>query len=152
MVKSNTILLNVVILSSLLMGSACFAAEGTRVANLRGQRIPSIFFGARPNARFARVYKSLINRAGYSPSCSVQKAVLRNTDRPARLLRVQTECYSHYMLCEDRSCGSSCGGGMEQWCYADDLQPCTVGYGNDMEGCATRNCQEEHECFQTDCP
>ncbi len=152
MFKSTTVLLSLAVLGSLLTGSACSAAEGTRVINLRGQRIPSIFYGTRPDARFARTYRSLINRAGYSASCSIQEAVLRNTDHPARLLRVQTECHSHYMLCEDRSCGSSCRGGTEQWCYADDEQPCIDGFEDDAFGCETRSCNEEHECFQTDCP
>ena len=124
-----------------------FVARRVRVTNLQGDEIPSIFYGAPSNARLAKLYKSLTVSPSGSPPCTAQRAVFRDTALEVHLLRVQTDtCRSHYVLCEERFCGS-CLGGNESWCYSDATEePYSKGYELDHVGCVG-HCTEEHECW-----
>lgn len=136
----------------LLVISTCSAeVRESRIIDLRGQQIPSIFYGVQPNARIASVYSRLNGGSrGNSRSCSIQKTVFHETDQMVRLLTVSA-CQSHYMMPETRNCGS-CLGGSEDWVYVDSLQAdyCD-GYDWDNMGCDGM-CREEEQCWNDNEP
>jgi len=127
-----------------LLALPYFVPRRSRTINLRGDEIPSIFSGARSNARLAKLYKGLRNLPSSSPPCTAKQAALREAAFDAHFLRIQSDtCRGHYMLGEDRFCGS-CLGGNETWCYSHATEePYSKGYELDHAG----HCTEEHECW-----
>jgi len=126
-----------------------FRASSTqaRTIDRHGKQIPSIFSGVSPSARIALEYARRINERREILG-SFRTTIYRRADR-GQLKEVcggPPPCRSHYQVQYTRSCGSSCGGGEENWCYADSINASYCdGYFIDMTGCAS-GCQEENAC------
>src|SRR5947207_12904257 len=123
-------------------------AKGTRIINLHGTQISSIFYGLSPNPKITPEYfRVMKTNSGNTRSCPVLKtAVYRESDGLARLVNVQGFCGGHYQVEITRHCGS-CLGGTEGWTYSDsNLATYCDGYAIDPDGC-TGGCNEHSWCY-----
>ena len=122
-------------------------AKGTRIINLHGTQISSIFYGLSPNPKITPEYfRVMKTNSGNTRSCPVLKtAVYRESDGLARLLQVQGGSCCHYQWEITSDCGS-CQGGTEEWTYSDSqLATYCDGYTFDM-GCVG-NCVDHGWCY-----
>lgn len=112
-----------------------------------GGQIPSIFYRASPNPRFAL---ELLRNRGNAGSCSIRDAVYHPSDRLARVVKVGGCPFSHYMNDYYRDC-AYCGG-TEDWTYSDPFtSEYCIGYSISRTGCDPGNCTEEFTCYSDYC-
>ena len=115
-----------------------------RIIDKHGSQIPSIYYGALPDPR---VVYELTGRSA-SSTCSLLKAVYRESENRARIVQVQDSCGSHYMVDYYRNCGSECGG-TEDWTFADStISEWCIGYTFNYTSCNTQNCRDQYTCYQ----
>ncbi len=120
-----------------------------RVIDKHGRQIPNLFYGTAPDSRVALEYFRNARASGENGrSCSVRKAIYRESDGLGRLVKVVAMCLAHYQVDEFRNCESYCGGGQEQWTYSDALIATYCdGYTWDYTACGSGQCYEEFTCF-----
>jgi len=142
--------------SFLLAVSAVSVARPHRVRIItnQGMQIRSVFFGTSPNLKVALAFSRAtrakeVNRG----SCSIRKAIYRETDDPARFLNVQGGgCIHHYQVDYFLNCEALCGGGMEDWTYSNALLASYCDGGMiEYTACNNGDCQNDFTCQDPEC-
>src|SRR5260370_14169363 len=134
----------------------CRAASGSteaRIIDRHGAQIPTVFFGISPNPRVAPQYGFRRTSGTSAGSCSVLKAIYRESTGLGTLLHVQDYCpdYAHHQVQTTREC-LSCGGGYENWTYSDsEMATYCDGYVIDNMGSAY-SCREDSWCYNQSSP
>jgi hypothetical protein len=143
-------LLGLVLLVACLIGLAGGRSSRPRLIDSHGRQIASVFYGANPNPKYALEFqRSMSAKAKGAPasSCSLVNGVYHPSRDNPRILKVQgAQCFSHYMSCHQRTCGSGCGG-QETWCYSNADNPWYQGYSYYTEDCDCGCCTDEADCY-----